>query len=94
MPCSRTGVWSAASGSRTWPELSRRERFGSLVTRSDRMKSIMELAMKSLEIVPSDRTRLYSAMIKKQAEIRRSGFTALPKQTGLALAESWKLQLR
>jgi hypothetical protein len=33
----------------------------------------MELAMKSLEIVPSDRTRLYSAMIKKQAEIRRSG---------------------
>jgi hypothetical protein len=34
---------------------------------------IMELAMKLLEIVPSDRTRLYSAMIRKQAEIRRSG---------------------
>ena len=33
----------------------------------------MELAMKLLEIVPSDRTRLYSAMIRKQAEIRRSG---------------------
>jgi hypothetical protein len=31
------------------------------------------LAMKMLQIVPSDRTRLYSAMIKKQAEIRRSG---------------------
>ena len=30
-------------------------------------------AMKMLEILPSDRTRLYSAMIKKQAEIRRSG---------------------
>ena len=30
-------------------------------------------AMKSLEIFPSDRTHLYSAMIKKQAEIRRSG---------------------
>jgi hypothetical protein len=29
--------------------------------------------MKSLEIVPSDRTHLYNAMIKKQAEIRRSG---------------------
>src|SRR6201997_3097679 len=29
--------------------------------------------MKLLEILPSDRTRLYSAMIKKQAEIRRSG---------------------
>ena len=29
--------------------------------------------MKMLEILPSDRTRLYSAMIKKQAEIRRSG---------------------
>ena len=29
--------------------------------------------MKSLEIVPSDRTHLYSDMIKKQAEIRRSG---------------------
>lgn len=29
--------------------------------------------MKSLEILPSDRTHLYSAMIKKQAEIRRSG---------------------
>jgi hypothetical protein len=30
-------------------------------------------AMKMLEIVPSDRTHLYNAMIKKQAEIRRSG---------------------
>jgi hypothetical protein len=29
--------------------------------------------MKMLEILPSDRTRLYSAMIKKQAEIRRRG---------------------
>ena len=29
--------------------------------------------MKSLEILPSDRTQLYSAMIRKQAEIRRSG---------------------
>src|SRR3974390_66151 len=29
--------------------------------------------MKMLEIFPSDRTQLYSAMIKKQAEIRRSG---------------------
>ena len=29
--------------------------------------------MKSLEILSSDRTHLYSAMIKKQAEIRRSG---------------------
>src|SRR6516165_3551344 len=29
--------------------------------------------MKSLEIFPSDRTHLYGAMIKKQAEIRRSG---------------------
>src|SRR3974390_2261147 len=28
--------------------------------------------MKSLEILPSDRTQLYNAMIKKQAEIRRS----------------------
>src|SRR6516162_4848666 len=31
------------------------------------------LAMKMLQIVPSDRTRLYAAMIKKQADIRRSG---------------------
>jgi hypothetical protein len=30
-------------------------------------------AMKMLEIFPSDRTHLYSAMVKKQAEIRRSG---------------------
>jgi len=29
--------------------------------------------MKLLQIVPRDGTRLYSAMIKKQAEIRRSG---------------------
>ena len=29
--------------------------------------------MKLLQIVPSGRTRLYSAVIKKQAEIRRSG---------------------
>jgi len=29
--------------------------------------------MKLLEIFPSDRTHLYGAMIKKQAEIRRSG---------------------
>jgi hypothetical protein len=29
--------------------------------------------MKSLEILPSGRTHLYSAMIKKQAQIRRSG---------------------
>src|SRR5262249_34714011 len=29
--------------------------------------------MKTLEIFPSDRTRLFPAMIKKQAEIRRSG---------------------
>ena len=29
--------------------------------------------MKLLEIHPSDRTHLYSAMIKKQAEIRRGG---------------------
>jgi hypothetical protein len=30
-------------------------------------------AMTSLEIFPSDRTHLYKAMIKKQAEIRRHG---------------------
>ncbi len=29
--------------------------------------------MKVLEILPSDRTHLYSAMMKKQAEIRRRG---------------------
>ncbi len=29
--------------------------------------------MKMLEIFPSDRTHLYSAMMKKQAEIRRRG---------------------
>ncbi len=29
--------------------------------------------MKMLEILPSDRTHLYSAMMKKQAEIRRRG---------------------
>ncbi len=29
--------------------------------------------MKMLEILPSDRTHLYSAMIKKQAEIHRRG---------------------
>jgi len=29
--------------------------------------------MKTLQIVPRDGTRLYGAMIKKQAEIRRSG---------------------
>jgi len=29
--------------------------------------------MKMLEIFPSDRTRLYTAMVRKQAEIRRSG---------------------
>jgi len=29
--------------------------------------------MKVLQIVPRNRTRLYGAMIKKQAEIRRSG---------------------
>jgi hypothetical protein len=34
---------------------------------------IMGLAMKLLQIVPRDGTRLYSAMIRKQAEIRRSG---------------------
>jgi hypothetical protein len=31
------------------------------------------MAMKMLQIVPRDGTRLYGAMIKKQAEIRRSG---------------------
>jgi hypothetical protein len=31
------------------------------------------LAMKTLQIMPSDRTRLFGAMIKKQADIRRSG---------------------
>ena len=34
---------------------------------------IMGLAMKLLQIVPRDGTRLYGAMIRKQAEIRRSG---------------------
>lgn len=34
---------------------------------------IAGLAMKLLRIVPRDDTRLYGAMIKKQAEIRRSG---------------------
>src|SRR5277367_6696021 len=34
---------------------------------------IMGLVMKMLQIVPRDGTRLYGAMIKKQAEIRRSG---------------------
>jgi hypothetical protein len=34
---------------------------------------ITGLPMKLLQIVPRDGTRLYNAMIKKQAEIRRSG---------------------
>ena len=34
---------------------------------------IMGLVMKLLQIVPRDGTRLYGAIIKKQAEIRRSG---------------------
>ena len=34
---------------------------------------IMGQAMKLLQIVPRDGTRLYGAMIRKQAEIRRSG---------------------
>ena len=33
----------------------------------------MGLDMKLLQIVPRDDTRLYGAMIRKQAEIRRSG---------------------
>jgi hypothetical protein len=33
----------------------------------------MGLTMKLLQIVPRDGTRLYNAMIKKQAEIRRAG---------------------
>ena len=36
-------------------------------------RRIIGLAMKLLQIVPRDGTRLYGAMIKKQAEIRRSG---------------------
>ena len=38
-----------------------------------RRQQIKGQVMKMLEIVPSDRTHLYSAMIKKQAEIRRNG---------------------
>jgi hypothetical protein len=34
---------------------------------------IMVSAMKLLRIFPRDRRRLYGAIIKKQAEIRRSG---------------------
>jgi|ERR1700704_3884485 hypothetical protein len=33
----------------------------------------MEVFMKLLQIVPRDGTRLYSAMVKKQADIRKSG---------------------
>jgi len=33
----------------------------------------MGLAMKLLQIIARDGTRLYSAMVRKQAEIRRSG---------------------
>src|SRR5208283_163809 len=36
-------------------------------------KRITGIAMKLLQIVPRDGTRLYGAMIKKQAEIRKSG---------------------
>jgi hypothetical protein len=39
---------------------------------ADRQR-IMGAAMKLLQIVPREGTRLYSAMIKKQAEIRRAG---------------------
>jgi hypothetical protein len=39
---------------------------------ADRSES-REMAMKLLQIVPRGHTSLYSAMIKKQAEIRKSG---------------------
>jgi hypothetical protein len=38
-----------------------------------RGERITEIAMKMLQIVSGDGARLYSAMIKKQAEIRRGG---------------------
>jgi hypothetical protein len=41
-----------------------------------------------------DWATLVDGLVDHASEIRRSGFTVLPKQTGLALAESWKLQLR
>ena len=46
--------------------------------------------MKLLEIFPSDRTRLYSAMIRKQAEIRRSGRGTFSRvSTGKRNAARW-----
>jgi hypothetical protein len=46
--------------------------------------------MKTLEIFPSDRTRLFPAMIKKQAEIRRSGRgTFLRASAGKRNAARW-----
>jgi hypothetical protein len=43
------------------------------VCNADRRQRIRGQAMKMLEIFPSDRTHLYNAMVKRQAEIRRSG---------------------
>ena len=41
-----------------------------------------------------DWATLVDGLVDHASEIRRSGFTVLPKKTGLALAETWKLQLR
>src|SRR5918996_257271 len=38
-----------------------------------RSESRWRIAMKVLQIVPRDGTRLYGAIVKKQAEIRKSG---------------------
>jgi hypothetical protein len=46
-------------------------------------------AMKLLEILPSDRTHLYSAMIKKQAEIRRSGRGTFSRTSAGKKAARW-----
>jgi hypothetical protein len=46
--------------------------------------------MKMLEILPSDGTHLYSAMIKKQAEIRRNGRGTFSRaRTGKRNATRW-----
>jgi hypothetical protein len=47
-----------------------------------RRQRIRGQAMKMLEILPRDRTRLYSAMLKKQAEIRRSGRGTFSRASG------------
>jgi hypothetical protein len=55
----------------------------------DDRQRITERAMKLLQIVPRRGTSLYSAIVKKQAEIRRGGRGTFSRASGSSRAARW-----